>query len=121
MTRKQRIEYLVVTLCVLFTGFLIYGLVGSIQPLINDDKLSSFLLFGCIGGFGFSMVLSTIILTVNFFQKRKLVFKIIAAILWPITFACAVYVGFVFYIPYQIYNIIKIIKEKPIANIDEKA
>ena len=71
MTRKQRIEYLVVTLCVLFTGFLIYGLVGSIQPLINDDKLSSFLLFGCIGGFGFSMVLSTIILTVNFFQKRK--------------------------------------------------
>ena len=121
MTRKQRIEYLVVTLCVLFTGFLIYGLVGSIQPLINDDKLSSFLLFGCIGGFGFSMVLSTIILTVNFFQKRKLVFKIIAAILWPITFACAVYAGIFCYLPYQIYNIIKIIKEKPIANIEEKA
>ena len=39
MTRKQRIEYLVVTLCVLFTGFLIYGLVGSIQPLINDDNI----------------------------------------------------------------------------------
>lgn len=39
MTRKKRIEYLVVTLCVLFTGFLIYGLVGSIQPLINDDNI----------------------------------------------------------------------------------
>lgn len=117
MTRKQRIEYLAVTLCVLFTGFLIYGLVGSIQPLINDDKFASFLLFGCIGGFGFSMILSTIILAVNFFTKRKLVFKIIAAILWPITFVCAVYAGVFCYLPYQIYNIIKIIKEKPIADI----
>ncbi|MBE6761218.1 MAG: hypothetical protein E7551_02930 [Ruminococcaceae bacterium] len=121
MTRKKRIEYLIVTLCVLFTGFLIYGLVASIQPLINDDKLASFLLFGCIGGFGFSMILSTIILTVNFFAKRKLVFKIIAAILWPITFACAVYAGFFCYIPYQIYNIVKIIKDKPISDIDENA
>lgn len=121
MPRKNRIEYLIVTSCVLFTGFLIYGLVGSIQPLINEDKLSSFLLFGCIGGFGFSMLLSTIILTVNFFEKRKLVFKIIAAILWPITFACAVYSGIFCYIPYQIYNIVKIIKDKPISNIDEKA
>ena len=121
MTRKKRIEYLIVTLCVFFTGFLIYGFVGSIQPLINDDKLKSFLLFGCIGGFGFSMILSTIILTVNFFAHRKLVFKIIAAILWPITFACAVYAGIFCYIPYQIYNIIKIIIEKPITNIDKKA
>ena len=121
MTRKKRIEYLIVTLCVLFTGFLIYGSISTIQPLINNDKLSSFLLFGCIGGFGFSMLLSTIILTVNFFAKRKLIFKIIAAIIWPITFACAVYAGLFCYIPYQIYNIVKIIKEKPIANIDKNA
>jgi len=121
MTRKKRIEYLIVTLCVLLTGFLIYGLAGCIQPLINDDKLASFLLFGCIGGFGFSMVLSTIILTVNFFAKRKLVFKIIAAILWPITYACAVFAGIFCYIPYQIYNIVKIIKERPFANIDKNA
>ncbi len=121
MTRKKRIEYLIVTLCVLFTSFLIYGFIGSVQPLINDDKLSSFLFFGGIGGFGFSMLLSTIILTVNFFTKRSLIFKTIAAILWPITFGCAVYAGLFCYIPYQIYNIVKIIKEKPIANIDENA
>ncbi len=121
MTRKKRIEYAIVTLCVFITGFLIYGSISTIQPLINNDKFSSFLLFGCIGGFGFSMLLSTIILTVNFFGKRTLNFKIIAAILWPITFACAVYAGFFCYIPYEIYNIVKIIKEKPIANIDEKA
>jgi len=105
----------------LFTGFLIYGIVGSIHPLINDGKFLSFLLFGCIGGFGFSMALSTIILTFNFFSKRKLIFKIIAAILWPITFACAVYAGFFCYFPYQIYNIVKIIKDKPISDIDENA
>lgn len=121
MNRKKRIEFLIVTLCVLFTGFLIYGFIGSIQPLFNDDNFSSFLLFGCIGGFGFSMILSTIILTVNFFSKKKLGFKIVAALLWPITIACAFYAGVFCYIPYQVYNIVKIIKEKPIPNTDEKA
>ncbi len=120
MTRKKRIEFLIVTLCVFLTSFLIYGLVGTLNPL-NDNNLSSFLLFGCIGGFGFSMMTSTIILTVNFFSKRKLAFKIVAAILWPITFACAFYAGFFCYIPYQIYNIVKIIKDKPTLNIEEKA
>ncbi len=121
MTRKSRIEYLITTLCVLFTGFIIYGLVGSIEPLINDNKLLSFLAFGCLGGFGFSMIVSTIILSVNFFSKRKTSFKIVAACLWPITFACAVYVGIVFYIPYQIYNIVEIIKNKPGSVTKEKA
>lgn len=112
MTRKSRIEYLITTFCILFTGFIIYGLIASIEPLINGSKLSSFLLFGCLGGFGFSMFVSTIILSVNFFSKRKTAFKIVAACLWPITFVCAVYAGFLCYVPYQIYNIVKIVKDK---------
>lgn len=110
MTKRNRIEYLVCTLSVVVTGFIIYGLIASQQPLINDSKVQSFLLFGCLGGFGFSAIVSTIILSVGFFRKRGLVFKIIASVLWPLTFGICVYVGILSYIPYQIYNIVKIIK-----------
>ena len=122
MTKKTRIEYLVCTLSVVVTGFVIYGLVGSIEPLINENKLQSFLLFGCLGGFGFSAVVSTIILSVGFFKKRGLIFKIVASVLWPITFAACVYAGMFSYIPYQIFNIVKLIsitkEEKKVANLE---
>ena len=122
MTKKNRIEYLVCTLSVLVTGFVLYGFVGSIEPLINESKLQSFFLFGCLGGFGFSAVVSGIILSVGFFRKRGLVFKIVASLLWPITFAACVYVGILSYIPYQIFNIAKLIsmtkKEKNTENLE---
>ena len=120
MTKKNRIEYLICTLSVVVTGFIIYGFVGSIEPLINESKLQSFLLFGCLGGFGFSSIVSTIILSVGFFKKRGLIFKIVASVLWPITFAACVYAGIFSYIPYQIFNIVKLIsitkEEKKVAN-----
>jgi hypothetical protein len=122
MTKKTRIEYLVCTLSVVVTGFVIYGLLGSIEPLINENKLQSFLLFGCLGGFGFSAVVSTIILSVGFFKKRGLIFKIVASVLWPITFAACVYAGIFSYIPYQIFNIVKLIsmtkEQKKVANLE---
>ena len=122
MTKKTRIEYLVCTLSVAVTGFVIYGLVGSIEPLITENKLQSFLLFGCLGGFGFSAVVSTIILSVGFFKKRGLIFKIVASVLWPITFAACVYAGIFSYIPYQIFNIVKLIsmtkEQKKVANFE---
>ena len=113
MDRKKRIEYLLVTLCVFITGFFIYGFLGISNPLVDGSKLLSFLYTACLGGFGFSMILSTIILSVNFFSKKKLAFKITAAILWPITVLCVVYLGIICYFPYQIYNIVKIINDKP--------
>ena len=122
MTKKNRIEYLICTLSVVVTGFIIYGFVGSIEPLINESKLQSFLLFGCLGGFGVSAVVSTIILSVGFFKKRGLVFKIVASVLWPITFAACVYAGILSYIPYQIFNIVKLIsmakEEKNTENLE---
>lgn len=120
MDRRKRIEYLITTMCVFFTGFIMYGLVGSMEPLIYNSKLKSFLFFGLLGGFGFSMLVSTLILSARFFAKKKLGFKIVAAILWPITFACATYAGFFMCIPYQIYNIVKIIIEPKRKQIDSQ-
>ena len=113
MSKRKRLEYFIITACVLLSGFIIYGLVGSIQPVINDSKIISFFAFGALGGSGFSMILSSIILCARFFQKRGLAFKIVAAVLWPITFACCFYVGFLMYVPYGIYNIIMLIKKEP--------
>ena len=93
MTKKNRTEYLICTFSVMVTGFIIYGFVGSLQSLINESEILSFLLFGCLGGLGFSAIVSTIILSAAFFKKRGLAFKIVASVLWPITFAACVYVG----------------------------
>ena len=62
-----------------------------------------------MGGFGFSILVSTIILSMNFFKKRGTGFKVLASILWPLTFGICVWVGMLAYIPYQIYNIVKIV------------
>ena len=115
MTRRKRIEYSASTLAVLVGGFLIYSLLGSVQPLINDSRVQSFFFFGLLGGLGFIMLLSTVILSVRFIAKRSLVFKIAASVLWPITVACCFYAGVFCYIPYEIYNIVKIISDKPAA------
>ena len=109
MTKKKRIEYLVCTLSVAVTAFLLYRLVASQQPLINESKVQTFLLFGCLAGFMFSAIVSAIILSVEFFRKRGMVFKIIASVLFPITFGACMYAGIFSYIPYQIYNIVKIV------------
>jgi hypothetical protein len=75
-----------------------------------------------LGGFGFSSIVSTIILSVGFFKKRGLIFKIVASVLWPITFAACVYAGIFSYIPYQIFNIVKLIsmtkEQKKVANLE---
>ena len=110
MTKKERIEYLVCTASVFITGFIIYGLLTSFSPLINESKQQSILRFGCLGAFGFSAIVSTIILSARYFRNKGLAFKVVAALLWPITFAVCVYVGFLSYIPYQISNIVKIVK-----------
>ena len=72
MTKKQRIECLVAPLCVFCSAFLIYALLGSAQPLINNSKIQSFFIFGLLGGFGFSGIFHSILFAVKFFSKKNL-------------------------------------------------
>lgn len=73
--RNKRIKYLVTTFLVFATGFIIYEILGSMNSLDNENKFVSFILFGCLGGFGFSIILSTIILTARYFSKKVLNLK----------------------------------------------
>ncbi len=112
MSRKSRIEYLIETMCVFITGFIIFGTIAAAFQAINGSRLLSFLAYGSFGGFAYSIILSGIILAVNFFAKRSMKFRITASVLWFFTLAAILYVGILTYIPYQIYNIVKIIKDK---------
>ncbi|HZK21976.1 MAG TPA: hypothetical protein VFC76_06850 [Oscillospiraceae bacterium] len=117
MTKKKRIEYSVITLSVFASAFIIYAFLGSRGLFINNDKMKSIFFFGFLGGIGFSAIVSSIIFAVRFFAKKSTKFKVIASLLWPITFGCVVYIGFFSFIPYQIYNIVKIVKNKSLSTI----
>lgn len=108
MDKKARIEYLIITSCTLVSASLLYILLGIFIP--NGTGKPPLLFFGFAGGIGFSSIMSSIILAVHFFSKKTLTFKIVAALLWPVTFICVVYAGIFTYIPYEIYNIVKIVK-----------
>ncbi len=105
MQRKKRIEYLVVTLSCWVSGSFSYG----IANYLNGNNYP-FLFYAILGGFLVSATVSTFYLFHKFIKKRSLKFKIIAAVLWQITLACTILVGAVCYFPYQIYNLILIIK-----------
>ena len=108
MTKKQRIEYLICTFCCALTSACMFGLVGFFAHPLGNVILST-LVFGlAIGGLGVGALVSTLILTARFFKNKSTAFKAAAAILWPVTYAVAVYVGIFMFIPYEIYNVIKI-------------
>lgn len=113
MLRKDRIEYLIIWICIFVTSAFIYGILVYVPEIDGGSQFpSSIAVVGCLGGILISGLFSSIILAIKFFKRRKMVFKIVSAILWPITMICVIYVGVFANIPYQIYNIVKIIKEK---------
>lgn len=123
MTRQKRIEYLIVTGCIFISAFLLFFLIISFAPIREtpttnqmflDNRILFGVLFGLVGGYMFSAVVSSIILASNFFKKKSLTFKIVASVLFLITYICIIYAGIFSYLPYQIYNIIKIIQDKPV-------
>lgn len=112
MYRKKRIEYLMVTFCVFISSFVMYGCVGTLNPIF-ESKVKGFLFVGFMAGLMLSMIVSSIILAVRFFAKRSMTFRIVAALFWFITFFAVVFVGMFIYIPYQIYNVVRIFVDKP--------
>ena len=113
MTKQKRIEYLVCTLVACLSGGLSYGFIGVIvgmtvpsSELALTPALS--ILSGILGAILFGSIVSTIILAANFLKNRGLAFKIVATFFWPITYFVSFFVGMLIFIPYEIYNLIKI-------------
>ncbi len=109
-TRKQRIEYLAVTLAAYVSGACLYSLLALI-PHTGDPNFPPVLLLAFFGGLLPSGVVSGVILASGFFSKKSTAFRTTAAFLWFITLACVLYVGIISLIPYGIYNLVKIVTE----------
>ena len=88
-----------------------YGLMCVFGPrsLMDPSPWWHHVLFCAFCGFSISAVISGFILTVGFLRKRGTAFKTLAAVLWPVTLVAGFYAGIFSYIPYQIYNIVKLI------------
>ena len=112
MTKKQRIEYFICTLCVFLSGLLLYGFLGYNATTLPETlfvKIFSSVFVGAVGGFVISSFASGFFLFLRFFKKRGLILKVIACILWPLSLSISFYFGFFSYFPYQIYNLVCIV------------
>jgi hypothetical protein len=108
----MRVEYFACTVTLFVVAFILYGCIGSMgnDMILGSDKLWRFFGFGMLGGYGFSSILSGIILFSRFITKKDLRFKILSCALFPITFGVICYVGVFSFIPYSIYNLVKMVK-----------
>lgn len=119
MNRKQRIEYAAISLGAFVPGFMIYGMLGAMHPMIESNGLWHFFLFGLGGGVLFGGIYSGIHAGVRFFTGKRLLLKVVAAIFAPLTALAILYVGVVMHIPYGIYNLIKISNTRNTGSAEE--
>ena len=50
------------------------------------------------------------ILIARFMAGKPRRFKVVAVAAWPVTVSCFVFMFFCVYLPYQVYNLVKIIR-----------
>lgn len=111
ITKQQRKEYLLTIFALFVTSFIVYGCLSIfLEDTIFDSVWKDLLIFGSIAGYGFSSILSGILLFTRFISKRGLIFKVICCCLFPFTIAVIVYIGVFLLVPYGIYNIYAIMQ-----------
>jgi len=109
MNKKARIDYTLCTLCMFVSSYILYALISAWATDSAGFALS-FWKGGLMGGYGFTAILHTIIVGARFFAKKRRRFKIISALLWPITVYVLITVGLIGFIPYFVYNLAMIFR-----------
>lgn len=114
LTVKSRKEYVFTTIGLFISSFIIYGVLGTFfkKEIFNDNNFLQFIVFGSLGGYGFSSMLSGIILFSRYIAEKSTLFKTVCSFLFPITFAIIVYVGIFSFLPYEIYNAIILLRNR---------
>ena len=111
MERRKRIEYLIVTWMVFVSVIFMFYFTGDFTSTFPVENEAQFRLAGSLMmGYIITGMLSGIMLAAGFFEKRSLLFKGIAAALWFVTMLAVFAAGEFLLIPYQIYNLIQIIR-----------
>jgi len=121
MDRRKRIEYLAVTWSVFASMFAMFFFLGTKDTGAGFMSGEAFRWHsGLMAGYMFSSILSGILLAARFFAKRKLAFKMAAALVAFFTLFAVYIVGLVTFIPYQIYNLVMIFRTKTEKGDDDE-
>lgn len=109
MTRTKRIEYLIITLMMFVSTFILVACFGELEAAVSGENLGQErLMAGLLMGYMLTGVLSGILLAARFFSGRSLLFKAAAAALWFVTLFAVFVVGVFGLIPYELFNLIRI-------------
>ena len=124
MSKRKRIEYLLVTLAAFASGALLYAFVGQMSmQIVQDSGLEigwPAWQTGLMGGCFISSIVSSVILAARFFAKRRLWFKVLAAFLWFPAAGISLAIGMIGFLPYWVYNLIRIIIDRPKTEMEEE-
>ena len=114
MERRKRIEYLILTWTMFASVVLMFYFTGDFSSTFPVENEAPFRLAGSLlMGYVLTGLLSGIMLAAGFFAKRSRLFKIAAAALWFVTMLAVFAAGEFLLIPYQIYNLIQILRGRP--------
>lgn len=123
----NRKRYVILTSVAFAVGFFIFGMIvitmwKEMSSGIPLPLFYSFLLYGIMGGFLISSIISGILLFAAFINKRSILYKSLCIIFFPITYFCIVLTGIFGNIPYYIYNLVSLRKnnDKQLHGSDKK-
>jgi|GEM_PF-5358084 len=104
--------YFAVTTAIFCVGFVLYGAIAVVsfdETVLN--RVLKGLLAGLAGGCLLGGLLSGTILFTRFISQQSLTLKVLASCLFMVSFLIIVYMGIFSFVPYYIYNLIKLRKE----------
>lgn len=118
MEAEKRKEYLIFTMIFCCVGFVAYGGLAAANRETLDipwNVILILLIYGLGGSLLLGGTVSGIILFSSFFKHRTLPVKIICCVFFPITLVLICSIGILTFIPYEIYNFIKMKRKTEIS------
>ena len=112
---NKRKNYLLYTSIAFSIGSIIYGILGFIAHDFLDYPFNptiGFLLYGFMGGLLIGGLLSGILLFTRIIKTQRQTLKILSIALFPITFFVIALGGIITFVPYWVYNLFQLRKEK---------
>ncbi len=107
----MRRDYFWSTLAMFLSAGTIYGLLVGTTPDFNVNVLGA-IGIGCAAGYGFTSIVHGVIMFSRWISKRGLATKILCGLFFFLSFAAVVYVGIFSFLPYGIYNFVKMLTDK---------
>ena len=111
VTHKMRRDYFWSTLAMFLSVGTIYGLLPLIVPGAEATVWQA-LGVSLFAGYCFTSIVHGVILFIRWISQRSLAVKILCGVFFLIPFAAIAYVGIFSFLPYGIYNLVRLLTGK---------